>query len=209
MDSRREIVIIGGGVVGLCTAWYALQRGLGVTVVERGGPAHAGCSLGNGGMIVPSHFVPLAAPGMVTYGLRMMLRRDGPFGIRPRPSRDLLRWGWLFMRAARKEHVARAAQLLRDLHLESRQCYVDLESRIGGFGLARNGLLMLCQTEKGLREETEAAHLANHLDVPAEVLGPEEATHLEPGFEMDIAGAVYYPRDAHLSPCLLYTSRCV
>src|SRR5438132_9629811 len=116
----KSILVIGGGVVGLCTAYYALQKGHRVTVVERGAPDHDCCSLGNAGMIVPSHFVPLAAPGMVGYGLRMMFRPSSPFTIRPRLSPDLLRWGWLFTRSANAGHVARSAPLLRDLHLASR-----------------------------------------------------------------------------------------
>src|SRR5580692_5599599 len=100
MAAGRSVIIVGGGVVGLCAAYYAMQAGLNVTVLERGGPDHDSCSLGNAGMVVPSHFVPLAAPGMVGYGLRMMLNPESPFYVRPRLSRDLLRWAILFQRSA-------------------------------------------------------------------------------------------------------------
>src|SRR5262245_14392592 len=111
----KSVCVVGGGIVGLSVAYYAMQKGHRVTVIERGGPDHDACSLGNAGMIVPSHIVPLAAPGMVSLGLRMMLNPEGPFFIRPRLSRDLLAWCWRFCRACNPGHVARSAPLLRDL----------------------------------------------------------------------------------------------
>lgn len=197
----KSILIIGGGVIGLCCAWYAQQAGHCVTVVERGAPDHDSCSLGNAGMIVPSHFTPLAAPGMVGLGLRMMLNPESPFTIRPRLEGDLLRWGLAFARAANAEHVARSAPLLRDLHLQSRRCYEELaEERGNDFGLVKKGLLMLCQSEHTLKEEAHVAASAKRLGLPADVLTPEETARLDPNIRMDIAGAVYFPQDCHLSP---------
>ena len=66
----RNILIIGSGVIGLSTAYYAARKGHRVTVIEREPEARDGCSFGNAGMVVPSHFVPLAAPGMVALGLK-------------------------------------------------------------------------------------------------------------------------------------------
>src|SRR5580700_7825886 len=131
MPDGRSVIVIGGGVVGLSTAYYAMQSGLSVTVLERGGPDHDACSLGNAGMVVPSHFVPLAAPGMIGYGIKMMLNPESPFGIRLRPNRDLLRWLLLFQRSANAAHVARSAPVLGALHLASRELYVELADKLG------------------------------------------------------------------------------
>ena len=197
----KSIVIVGGGVIGLCTAWYAMQKGHRVTILERGTPEHDACSLGNAGMIVPSHFVPLAAPGMVSLGLRMMLQPQSPFYVRPRLNRDLLRWGWEFCRTANKAHVERSAPLLRDLNLASRACYEQLADLTGNeFGLVKKGLLMLCKSEQTLQEEAHQAERAHDLGLPAEVLSPAQAAQIDPGLRMDIAGAVYFPQDCHLSP---------
>jgi D-amino-acid dehydrogenase len=197
----RSILVIGGGVVGLCTAYYALQKGHRVTVLERGAPDRDCCSLGNAGLIVPSHFVPLAAPGMVALGLRMMLRPASPFYIRPRLRRDLLEWGWRFCRTANAAHVARAAPLLRDLTMASRRCYEELAEQSGNeFGLVKKGLLMLCKTEERLHEEAGVAKTARKLGLSAEVLTPEEAAHLQPDLRMEIAGAVHFREDCHLVP---------
>jgi D-amino-acid dehydrogenase len=64
----KKIIIIGGGVIGFCTAWYCRHKGHEVVVLERGSPQRDCCSLGNAVMIVPSHIIPLAAPGMVSMG---------------------------------------------------------------------------------------------------------------------------------------------
>ena len=189
-------------MIGLCAAYYAARRGHRVTVLERGAAGHDGCSSGNAGMVVPSHFVPLAAPGMVRLGLRMMLKPESPFYVRPRLSWGLLDWGWKFCRAATAVHVARSSPLLRDLHLASRACYEELADLPGGgdFGLTKRGLLMLCKTEHGLEEEARAAGAARALGLAADVLDARAAAALEPDVRMDVAGAVYYPGDCHLSP---------
>lgn len=199
--TSKKIVIAGGGIVGLSTALYAARRGHRVTILERSAPPGGACALGSAGMIVPSHFVPLAAPGMVALGLKWMLKPESPFYIRPRASLDLIRWGWRFMRAANAEHVKKSAPLLRDLHLASRALYEEWSDEFHDvFGLVKKGLLMLCKSEHGLREEANAAEAARQLGVPAEVLDRKATEALEPALRFDIAGAVYYPRDCHLTP---------
>lgn len=197
----REAVIVGAGIVGLCCAHEAVRRGWRVTVVDRGQPEDPSCSSGNAGMVVPSHFIPLAAPGMVTLGLKWMWNPESPFYIKPRIDPALARWGWLFMRAATAKRVARAAPVLRDMHLASRAAYLDLAREHGNdFGLVEHGLVMLCRTERGLAEEEEAGAKARELGVPAEVVNPEQLARMEPRLKMNVAGGVIYPKDCHLSP---------
>ncbi len=201
------MAIIGSGIIGLSTAWYCRQRGWEVTVIDRNRELRGGCSFGNAGMIVPSHFVPLAAPGMIRLGLKWMWNPESPFYIKPRLSADLLSWLWRFRGACSNRHVQRSAPLLRDLHLQSRQCYEQLESDLpGGFGLQKNGLLMLCKTAAALEEEARAAEMADRLNVPATVLDSSGAARLDRGIEMSITGAVHYPLDCHLSPTRLMNS---
>src|SRR5687768_16174278 len=90
---NQRVVIIGAGVIGLCTAYYCARRGFAVTVVERKAERRDGCSFGNAGMIVPSHFIPLAAPGMVKLGLKWMWNPTSPFYIKPRFNAELFDWG--------------------------------------------------------------------------------------------------------------------
>lgn len=193
-----QVVIVGGGVIGLCSAYYAIQRGFKVTVIEREAAGGDNCSMGNAGMIVPSHFTPLAAPGMMAKGLRWMFNPESPFYVRPRANLDLMRWGWLFYRHSTERHVAASRELLRDLNLESRRLFAELAEE--DFGLVKRGLLMLCKTQKGLDEEAGVAKEAHDIGLQADVLDATATALLDPAITMDVAGAVYFPQDCHLSP---------
>jgi D-amino-acid dehydrogenase len=204
MAASKSVVVIGAGVVGLSVAYYALREGHRVTVVERGGRDHDCCSLGNAGMVTPSHFIPLAAPGMVSLGLRMMMNPESPFWVRPRLSRDLVEWGIRFCQAATASRAEQSAPVLRDLLLASRASFEELSDALpGGFGLVQKGLLNLCKTEATLHEEGHVVEAAHKLGLEAELLDAAELARLEPNIRMDVAGAVYFPQDCHLTPARL------
>lgn len=198
--SPQHIVILGGGVSGLAVAEACARRGHRVTLIERHGTRRDGCSYGNAGMVVPSHFVPMAAPGMVALGLKWMWNPESPFYIKPRVDTELARWGRLFIKSATKAHVERCAPLLRDLHLAARDAYQQFAVDNDDIGLTRKGLMMLCLEAHTLDEEAAMAARAEALGVPATVLDAAGAARLDPGITMNIAGAVHYPMDCHLSP---------
>lgn len=219
----KNVLIIGAGAIGLSSALHCARKGHQVTVIERGGAQRDGCSFGNAGMIVPSHFVPLAAPGMVKLGLKWMWNPESPFYIKPRFDGQLFDWAVKFWHAANAEHVRRSAPLIRDLSFASRAMFEEFAgapstvsassetetptSRAGArrsdsndIGLVTRGLLMLCKTQHGLDEEAKFAAQANQLGVPAEVLTAQQVAKLDSGVTMDVAGAVYFPKDAHFTP---------
>ncbi len=197
----KHILVIGAGVIGLSTAYYLAKRGCRVTILDRNPAQRDGCSFGNAGMIVPSHFTPLAAPGMVAMGLKWMWNPESPFYIKPRLDPGLIAWGWKFWRASTAEHVARCAPLIRDLSFASRACFEELAELPGNdFGLVKRGLLMLCKTQHTLDDEAKMAARARDLGIPAEVLDPAALAALEPDVRMDVAGAILFPQDCHLSP---------
>ena len=197
----KHILIIGGGVIGLCVAYFCMKRGNQVTILERGGAVHDACSLGNAGMIVPSHFTPLAAPGMIAYGLKQMLNPESPFFVRPRLDLSLIDWGLKFWQASTPEHVKRSSTLLRDMSLGSRSLYEDFaELWDNDFGLVKKGLLMLCKSEESLHEESEIVEKATRLGLVAEVLDAKRTAEYDPDVTMDVAGSVYFQQDCHLSP---------
>ncbi len=199
----QHVVVCGAGIIGLCCAHYLRARGHEVTVVDRAPEEHDGCSFGNAGMITPSHFIPLAAPGMVALGLKWMLNSKSPFYIRPRLNSELIGWALRFMRACNPGHVTRSAPLLRDLNFASRELYVEFADTLGAdFLLVQRGLLMLCREARTFEHEAAFAARARELGVPAELLSAQRAAELDPTVRMSIAGAVYFPRDAHFSPSL-------
>jgi D-amino-acid dehydrogenase len=195
---NKHVVIIGGGVIGLSAAAECAARGHRVTVIEAD-PVRRGASLGNAGMVVPSHFVPLAAPGMVALGLKWMWNPESPFYIEPRADWGLVTWALRFMTSATREHVERSAPLLRDLHLASRVLYARFAEQ-ADFGLVRKGLLMLCKTAHALDEEAATARHARELGVPADVLDATSLAALDPTVTMSVAGGVHFPQDCHLDP---------
>lgn len=196
----NKVCIIGGGVIGLSTAYYALKKGLDVTVIDSEPAEHPNnCCTGNAGMVVPSHFIPLAAPGVITKGLRWMFNPKSPFYIRPSLHPDMIRWCYLFLRHANARHVEASGELLRDLSLESRRMFIELAGT-EDFGLVTKGLLMLCRTQHGLDEEAEVAQAAHRIGIEAHVLDAREAAALDPDVRMDITGAVHFPQDCHLNP---------
>jgi D-amino-acid dehydrogenase len=200
----KHVLICGAGAVGLCCALYLRERGYQVTVIERDAIDRDSCSFGNAGMIVPSHFTPLAAPGAIGRGVRWLLDPGSPFYIRPRLDPELAAWILHFLRAANREHVNRAGLILRDMLIASRELYERLaDCSDNSFALVKRGLLMLCRTRAGLEAETRAARRARELDLPVEIVSSARAAELDPGIGMDISGAVFYPLDCHLDPRLL------
>ena len=73
----KNVVVIGGGIIGLSSAWFLNKQGYQVTVIDRTDML-SGCSYGNAGYLSPSHFVPLASPGIITQGLKWMLNSKSP-----------------------------------------------------------------------------------------------------------------------------------
>lgn len=195
-----KIGIIGGGIIGLSTAYYLTKSGHHVTIIEQS-DLKDGCSFGNAGMIVPSHIIPLAAPGMISKGIRWMFNSTSPFYVKPRLSGDLIKWGYHFYKNSTKEHVTKAAPALKEISLLSKAMYQQLSKDLPfDFGYHERGLLMLYQTKETEHEEAETAALANKYGIEAHVLSSEEVQKLEPDVKVSARGGVYFPGDAHLTP---------
>jgi len=195
-----KVLVIGGGIVGLSSAYYLQKKGYEVTVLDKGDVAD-NCSFGNAGMIVPSHFVPLAAPGMISQGIRWMFNSKSPFYVRPGLNLKLINWGLKFMKHATSKHVKLAAEPLRDLSLLSKKLYEDLAKEPGfNFELTNNGILAFYKTEQVGEEEAHLAAKAKELGLDMAVLNAAECKALQPELDLDVLGAVHYRCDAHLYP---------
>ncbi|WP_394994336.1 NAD(P)/FAD-dependent oxidoreductase [Emticicia sp.] len=195
-----KTTIIGSGVIGLFSAYYLNKQGHEVTIIERSNGDDS-CSMGNAGMIVPSHFIPLAVPGMIEKGIRWMFNSESPFYVKPRLNLDLLSWGLKFYQAANKKQVERAMPALRDISLLSKALYQDL-AKIPNFDFSfeEKGLMILCKTSHVYEEEIAVAKQANELGLKTKTLNINELHQLEPEVKPDVAGAIFYEGDAHLYP---------
>lgn len=202
MTESPDVLIIGGGVVGVSAAYYLAAQGARVTLVEQGEIA-SGCSYGNAGLIVPSHSLPLAAPGALAGGLRWMLDRDSPFYIRPRLDAALLGWVLRFAAAGTPGQVRRSIPVLRDLSQASSALHAELAALAGpGYGYSASGLLMLYNSRRGFAAGQEEAHLLREFGLAAEVLDGDQARQREQVIRPEVLGAVRFPGDAHLTPAL-------
>jgi D-amino-acid dehydrogenase len=196
----KHIAVIGGGVIGLCTAYFCAQRGHRVTVIDRGSESDLNCSYGNAGMITPSHFVPLAAPGAIRVALKWMWNPESPFYMKPRFDRRLVEWAWKFNRAATVDHVNKSAPLLLELNLTSRALFLQLAREWGDFAVEEKGIVMVCNTDEGLEHERATAEYARQLGLTVECVDAKQLAAMEPDLRMNVAGGIYFPRDAYLAP---------
>ena len=197
---QGHAIIIGGGIIGLSSAYYLQQSGWQVTLIDATDLSDS-CSYGNLGMIVPSHFVPLAAPGMISQGIKWMLNSRSPFYVKPSLNLDLISWGLKFIKSATPQHLERSAIPLRDFNLFSKSLYEELATRPGfDFSLEKKGILMYYKSEKVGEEEVHLGEKARGMGLDVVALSKNEVQALEPETELDVLGAVHYRCDAHLYP---------
>ena len=122
----KEVVIIGGGIIGVCTAYYLQKEGCKVTVIDQTN-MKSGASYVNAGYITPSHFISLAAPGMITKGIKWMFDATSPFYVKPRLDLEFLKWSLAFKKSATKAKVAKSIPAILNINLLGRDLYEDLK----------------------------------------------------------------------------------
>lgn len=196
-----KVVVIGGGIVGLSSAYYLQQSGHEVTVIDKTDMS-SNCSYGNAGYVCPSHFVPLATPGIVKQGLKWMWNSRSPFYVQPRLSWSLIDWGMKFMKVATPEHVERSAIPLRDIAIISKKMYEEWTALPQfRFAYERKGLLEIFQTDTGGDHAKHMLEKAHELGLTDTVLlSKEQLDALEPQTRILAKGAVHFQCDAHLYP---------
>mgnify|MGYP000032152810 CR=1 FL=1 len=196
----KKIVIIGGGIIGLCTAYYMQKEGFEVTIVDQS-DFSTGASFINAGYITPSHLISLAAPGIISKGIKWMFDASSPFYVKPRFDMDFLKWSLAFKKSATKAKVEKAIPHIKNFNLLSRDLYETmLTSNDFDFHYERKGLLMCYKTEKAGEEEWATGKMAIEQGLGVQNLSKEAVRKLEPTANFDIKGAVYYDSDAHMTP---------
>ena len=195
----KKVIIIGGGIIGLCSAYYLQKEGHQVTIIDQSN-MDGGASYVNAGYLSPSHIVPLSAPGVMKKGLKWMLNSASPLYIKPRLDSDFLKWTLAFNKSCNTNHVTKAIPAIKDISLMSQDLYDDIKrDESFTFHYEKKGLLMLCQTEKMLEEEVETARLAKREGLDAEEISVKELEVLEPNVNLNVKGATFYKCDSHLS----------
>lgn len=196
----KKTTIIGGGIIGLCSAYYLQKEGYDITIIDKENITD-GCSFGNMGYISPSHFVPLASPGIIAEGFKHILSNTSPFYIKPRLNWPLMQWGYHFLKNSTAKNAKENAPHLNDILQLSRRLMDDLKNDLGDvFDLQEIGCLMMCKKEDTLSHEFHLADDAEKFGLKVERLRRKDVQALEPEVEVDIAGAVLFKDDAHFHP---------
>ncbi|MFM2393533.1 MAG: hypothetical protein RLZZ546_1515 [Bacteroidota bacterium] len=195
-----KVVIIGGGIIGMCCAYYLNKKGIDVHIIEKTDGKN-GCSFGNAGYISPSHYIPLASPGIISQGLKWMLSSSSPFYIKPRFDLDLIKWGLKFWSNCNEHKVNKSIPALNQFLHYSREKTIDMSSELkNSFDLELNGCYMMYRLQKTADHELELCHRSKELGIDTKVYSKEELQQLEPNLGITSLGAVFYPIDAHLNP---------
>ena len=195
-----DVLIIGGGAIGLATALALLDAGRGVRILEAGAVG-GGASHGNCGTITPSHAPPLAAPGVVAQALRWMFTPDAPLYLKPRVDPAL--WHWLLRFAARcnprdwRQSTQARAALLNDARAR-------LADWVGRYGLQcefeEEGLDYVFRDPRRFQQYVDESVVLKTFGIATQVFGGTDYEREEPAMLPGMAGAIRFPGDARLRP---------
>jgi D-amino-acid dehydrogenase len=192
----QQVIVIGGGVIGLTSAWWLLEAGFGVTLVEREAAVGAGASHSNGGQLSYRYVAPFADQGVPLKALRWLFQPDGP--LRFKPELDVRQWRWLaqFLAHCRADISRKTTERLLALGELSRQSLVQLELALpkDAFAWREAGKLVVYRSRKGFD-----AVVARGGAGPGQVMSPAECVALEPALaaaQGALAGGIYNSGEA-------------
>jgi D-amino-acid dehydrogenase len=178
--NMRHVVVIGGGVVGLTTAWALLESGCQVSLVEKESGLAMGASRANGGQLSYRFVSPLADEGVPIKALRWLFDADGP--LRFRPEMQLHQWAWLasFLSNCRGSVNRRTTRRLLALGAFSQAVFSGFYSsaKLDAVSLRTPGKLVLYRNDKEFTRVTR--RLGSGGDTIEQVCSPQACLHLEP-----------------------------
>ncbi len=198
MEDRR-IVVVGAGIIGLCSAYELSLRGVKVVVVDRC-TTFDSASCGNAGLFSIGHS-PLTKPGASWRGLRMMFDSRSPLWIRPSLSPELLRWLYTFHRHCTQAHLDRCLRTLCAMGwqtVEALEAMLDRESIDCLY--QRNGWLDLIRDESNLADAMHEAKSIAPYGYHTDFISGRELRHGNPIYRDEIAGAIHYVDSAIVHP---------
>lgn len=199
-EAHADVLILGGGVIGLACAHYLLEAGRSVHVLERATPGGA-TSHGNCGTITPSHAPPLAAPGTIAKALRWMLQPDAPLYVKPRLDFRLAAWMLDFASRCNAEDWRRTAMAKGELLQVSRRLIESLvQSHRLECDFHATGLRYVYRTREAYEQDVAGLPDLLEFGVHSQVLDAAQLATDEPALLPGMAGAVHFPGDAHFRP---------
>ena len=194
-----KAIVLGGGVIGVTTAWYLRQAGHDVTVVDRQAQPGMETSYANGGQVSWGAGNPWAAPGIPRKALQWMFRPHSPLVLRPRLDPAL--WAWLFKMLANCTQARYAINKERMLRLSrySHECLIALRRETGiRYDESTAGVLDLFRTAQALDEAAKDIVMLQRLGVACQILDRAGCVAREPALRVaqeKIAGGLYFPED--------------
>lgn len=195
-----DVLVIGGGVVGVSCAYELAKRGVSVTVLERDRVGH-GCSFGNAGWLTPSQATPLANPSMVFKSFRWMLDPESPLYIQPRLDPGYLRWLIEFLLNSRTSKFVPGTMALVSLCNASVDMWEALATRNPAFSsFERHGLLAVYEHEASFAAAVKANALMAQAGVKVERWTADQVRDREPAIVGHTVGGYFFPDDAHCKP---------
>lgn len=200
ISEKADIVIIGGGVIGLSVAYYAASTNASILLIEKN-TKPIGSSYGNAGLIVPSHCKPLCAPGMVREGLRHLLNPNGAFSIRFQSDPRLIDWIWRFYRFSNEKHFYRAIEIYRELMSDSLALHRELaEKAKGAYEYAESGLLHLFLRQDSFEKGRADAEKMEKCGIVSNILSGDDTRDIDPAISRNVVGAIQHRPDGKIDP---------
>ncbi|MBB6598755.1 FAD-dependent oxidoreductase [Luteimonas sp. MC1825] len=200
MGERVDVVVVGGGVIGLCTALCLVEAGRSVRVLEAGSVG-SGSSHGNCGTLTPSHAGPLAAPGTIAKAVRWMLTPDAPFYVAPRFDPGLWRWLFGFARRCNARDWRSAMASRATLLNASRAAFPDWVARHAPDAeFAEEGADCVFRTQADFDRVAAEMPALHALGIAAEAVPGAAYLRANPAFRDGLFAAIRYPGDARLRP---------
>ncbi len=188
----QHVIVIGGGVVGLTSAWWLLEAGFSVTLLEREAGVAAGASYRNGGQLSYRYVAPFADEGVPLKALQWLFQKDGP--LRFKPEADLRQWRWLaqFLKHCRADTNRKTTARLLELGELSRTSMARLELvlPLEEFAWRDAGKLVVYRSAKSF----QAAVARPDAEAAREVLSPADCVAREPALaaaEGMLAGGIF------------------
>jgi D-amino-acid dehydrogenase len=201
-------VVLGGGVVGVTTAWYLRQSGHEVTVIDRQPGVGLETSFANAGMVSAGYSAPWAAPGVPVKALGWLFAHHAPLIFRPTLDLDQYRWIWKMLRECTSSRYLINKQRMLRLSNHSLDCLISLRHQLGiQYAHEQLGTLQLFRTDSELDAVSADVSLLNQLGVPVHVLTPAECAAAEPGLAniSKFAGGIRLPLD-ETGDCYMFTA---